>query len=51
MIVSLKAIFLSIWILISQNQMMRQADRRAHLDLQFNLLAEQEPTATLRTVR
>lgn len=51
MIVSLEAIFLSIWILISQNQMTRQADRRAHLDLQINLLAEQESTATLRTVQ
>jgi uncharacterized membrane protein len=51
MIVSLDAIFLSIWILISQNQMSRQADRRAHLDLQVNLLAEQESTATLRIVR
>lgn len=50
MIVSLEAIFLSIWILISQNQMTRQADRRAHLDLQINLLAEQESTATLRVV-
>ena len=50
MIVSLEAIFLSIWILISQNQMTRQADRRAHLDLQVNLLAEQESTATLRAV-
>src|SRR4029077_1205632 len=29
MLVSLEAIFLSIWILISQNQMTRQADRRA----------------------
>ena len=47
MIVSLEAIFLSIWILISQNQMSRQADRREHLDLQVNLLAEQESTATL----
>jgi uncharacterized membrane protein len=50
MIVSLEAIFLSIWILISQNQMSRLADRRAHLDLQINLLAEQESTATLRVV-
>jgi uncharacterized membrane protein len=50
MIVSLEAIFLSIWILISQNQMSRQADRREHLDLQVNLLAEQESTATLRIV-
>src|SRR5882762_9170278 len=50
LIVSLEAIFLSIWILISQNQMTRQAERRAHLDLQINLLAEQESTATLRIV-
>ena len=39
------------WILISQNQMTRQAERRAHLDLQVNLLAEQESTATLRIVQ
>jgi uncharacterized membrane protein len=50
MIVSLEAIFLSIWILISQNQLSRQADRREQLDLQVNLLAEQESTATLRLV-
>jgi len=50
-IVSLEAIFLSIWILISQNQMTRQADRREHLDLQINLLAEQESTATLSIVK
>lgn len=50
LIVSLEAIFLSLWILISQNQMTRQAERRAHLDLQINLLAEQESTATLRAV-
>ena len=50
-IVSLEAIVLSICIMISQNQMTRQADRRAHLDLQVNLLAEQESTATLRIVR
>lgn len=51
MVVSLEAIFLSIWILISQNQMTRQGERRAHLDLQINLLAEQESTATLRIVQ
>jgi uncharacterized membrane protein len=51
MLVSLEAIFLSIWILISQNHMSGQADRREHLDLQINLLAEQESTATLRLVR
>jgi uncharacterized membrane protein len=51
MVVSLESIFLSIWILIGQNQVTRQAERRAHLDLQINLLAEQESTATLRVVR
>ena len=50
-VVSLEAIVLSICIMISQNLMARQADRRAHLDLQVNLLAEQESTATLRIVR
>jgi uncharacterized membrane protein len=44
MVVSLEAIFLSIFVLISQNRMAHQADRRAHLDLQINLLAEQENT-------
>jgi uncharacterized membrane protein len=48
MVVSLEAIFITIGVLISQNRMVRQADRRAHLDLQINLLAEQESTATLR---
>lgn len=48
MVVSLEAIFITIGVLISQNRMARQADRRAHLDLQINLLAEQETTATLR---
>jgi len=51
MIVSLEAIFLSIFVLISQNRMTRQADRRAHLDLQVNLLAEQENTMMLRMLR
>jgi uncharacterized membrane protein len=48
MIVSLEAIFITIGVLISQNRMARLGDRRAHLDLQINLLAEQESTATLR---
>jgi uncharacterized membrane protein len=47
MTVSLEAIFITIAVLNSQNRMARQADRRAHLDLQVNLLAEQEATATL----
>jgi uncharacterized membrane protein len=50
MIVSLEAILLSALLLMSQNRQMRDADRRSHLDLQVNLLAEQELTAILRVV-
>jgi uncharacterized membrane protein len=50
-VVSLEAIFLSIWISISQNEMERLADRRAHLDLQINMLAEQESTAAIRMLQ
>lgn len=45
--VSLEAIFLSLFILMSQNRASRQADQRAHLDLQINLLAELESTRIL----
>jgi uncharacterized membrane protein len=51
LVVSLEAIFLSIWILIGHNEMMRLADRRAHLDLQINMLAEQESTAAIRMLQ
>lgn len=51
MVVSLEAIFLAIFVLISQNRMARLADHRAHLDLQINLLAEAESTATLRLLQ
>jgi uncharacterized membrane protein len=51
MVVSLEAIFLAIFVLISQNRMARLADHRAHLDLQINLLAEQEITTTLKFVQ
>jgi uncharacterized membrane protein len=47
LVVSLEAIFLSIFVLMSQNTLTRQSDRRAHLDLQINLLAEQESTRTV----
>jgi uncharacterized membrane protein len=50
-VVSLEAIFLSIAVLISENRAMRLAERRANLDLQVNLLAEQESTVTLQLVR
>ena len=41
---SLEAIFLSTFILISQNLESRITDRRSHLDLQLNMLSEQENT-------
>lgn len=50
LVVSLEAIFLSTFILISQNQETRLAERRNHLDLQINLLAEQENTKMLRLI-
>jgi uncharacterized membrane protein len=49
--VSLEAIFLSLFILMSQNRAARQADQRAHLDLQINLLAESESTRTLEMLK
>ena len=42
MVASVEAIFLSTFVLISQNRMARVADERADLDLQINLLAEHE---------
>lgn len=41
---SVEAIFLSTFVLISQNRMAAAADRRADLDLHINLLAEHELT-------
>src|SRR5690349_14577968 len=51
MAVSLEAIFITIGVLNSQNRMSRLSDRRAHLDLQINLLAEQESTVALRLLQ
>jgi uncharacterized membrane protein len=51
LIVSLEAIFLSVFVLMSQNRMTHQADKRAHLDLQVDLLAEQELTTILHMLR
>ena len=51
MLVSLAAIFLSAFVLMSQNRMTKQADKRAHLDLQINMLAEEEMTIVLKTLR
>lgn len=50
MIASVEAIFLSTFILISQNRMSAIADRRAELDLQISLLAEHEVTKLVEMV-
>lgn len=50
MIVSLEAIFLSTFVLISQNRQAHLADLREGLDLQIDLLAEHEVTRMLRLV-
>jgi uncharacterized membrane protein len=47
-VVSSEAVFLTIFVLISQNRMSRQAEKRAHLDLQVGMLAEQELTTMLQ---
>jgi uncharacterized membrane protein len=44
MIVSLEAIFLSTFVLISQNRQAYQADQRASVDLGLNIVAEREIT-------
>ena len=50
MIASVEAIFLSTFILITQNRMQRLADRRAELDLQISLLSEHELTRAVRMI-
>jgi uncharacterized membrane protein len=48
---SVEAIFLSTFVLISQNRAARAADRRSELDLQTNLLSEHEITRLLSLTR
>ena len=48
LIVSLEAIFLSTFVLVSQNRMGAQADKRAELDLHVGLLSEHEITRILK---
>ncbi|WP_254605026.1 DUF1003 domain-containing protein [Sphingomonas bacterium] len=47
---SVEAIFLSTFVLISQNRMMSAAARQSDLDLQINLLAEHELTRLVALV-
>src|SRR5438477_997138 len=51
LIVSLEAIFLATFVLISQNRASAVADMRADLDLQIDLLAEYEVTQLLKLLR
>jgi uncharacterized membrane protein len=46
--VSLEAIFLSVFVLMSQNRSSRMDTLRNHLDLQIDMLAEEENTRSLR---
>jgi uncharacterized membrane protein len=48
MIVSLEAIFLSTFVLISQNRMSKQDEQRNNLDLHIDLLTEYELTRVLQ---
>jgi uncharacterized membrane protein len=50
MVASVEAIFLSTFVLISQNRMSALADKRADLDLQVSLLAEHEITRLISLV-
>ncbi len=47
---SVEAIFLSTFVLISQNRMAAAADKRADLDLHISLLAEHEVTKLVAMV-
>jgi uncharacterized membrane protein len=51
MLVSMEGVLVATFVLITQNWMNRMAERRAHLDLQVNILAEQEMTLVLRMLR
>ena len=50
-IVSLEGVLIATFVLITQNRMAVQSDRRDHLNLQVDLLAEQEMTLVLRMLR
>jgi uncharacterized membrane protein len=50
-VTELEAIFLTTFVLMSQNSLDAQADKRADLDLQISLLAEHEITRLLHMVK
>ena len=47
-LIAVEALFVTLLVLASQQRMIRVSDRRAHLNLQVDLLAEQEMTAMIR---
>ena len=51
LMVSAEGVFLALFILITQNRISRLTERRAHLDPQVSLLAEQELTLLLQMQR
>lgn len=50
MFASVEAIFLSTFVLITQNRLANQASRRAELDLQISLLSEHEITRLVNSL-
>jgi uncharacterized membrane protein len=50
-LISLEAIFLSLFVLMNQNRQAHQADHWAHLNLQIGLLSEQETTKILQILQ
>lgn len=50
MFASVEAIFLTSFVLISQNRMAAQSDKRSELDLQISLLAEHEITRLITMI-
>ena len=51
MIVAVEVVILSSFILMRQNRMAKRAERRDHLNLQIDLIAEKEITKLLQMVR
>jgi uncharacterized membrane protein len=51
LVVSLEAIFLSTFIIITENRQERLGERRGQMDLQIDLLAEQESTKALQILQ
>lgn len=50
-VLALEGVLLTAFVLISQRRMSERADRRSHLDLQINLLAEKEATKIIQLLQ